>query len=91
MSDPIMQKMLNRFRLKITKLEEDGRKSFRGEEFINPRNPDHDGTEIDGVKVSYVVVPAHEPEYLKNICKSMKYRVSEPFIPGVDEVAEVKK
>lgn len=81
MSDPIMQKMLDRFRIKIIKTEQDARTTFRGEKFIQPSDPEHDGTEIEGVKKPYVIVPAHDPEYLKNICTNMKYSMSEPFLP----------
>lgn len=92
MADATMQKMLDRFRIKITKTEPDARSSIRGEKFINPRDPNHDGTAINGVKMPYAIVPAHDPEYLKNTCKNMKYEISEPFIPGVDtkEPAEKK-
>lgn len=81
MSDPIMQKMLDKFRIKITKQEQDARSSFRGEKFIQVSNPLHDGTEIDGVKMPYVIVPAHDPDYLKAVCGNLRYTVSEPFIP----------
>jgi hypothetical protein len=82
MSDPIMQKMLDKFRIKITKKEQDARTSLRGEMFIQTNNPEHDGTSIDGMKKPYVIVPAHDPDYLKNLCANMNYVMSEPFIPA---------
>lgn len=85
MSEPTMQKMLDRFRLKITKSEQDARKSFRGEPFIQPGTADHDGTEVNGVKVPYCIIPAHDPDYVKALCQNMKYTVSDPFIPGIDD------
>lgn len=93
--DKTMQKMMDRFRLRITKTEQDSRSTFRGERFIQPNEEAHDGAtiEVDGVhrKMPYAIIPAHEPEYVKNFCLNSKYHLSEPFIPGVDDKKEVKE
>ena len=92
MADATMQKMMERFKLKVTKTEADARTSLRGEVFIQPKDGNHDGTcNEDGAKMAYCIIPAFDPEYIKNFCKNSKYIVSEPFIPGLDEVDKVKK
>lgn len=88
--DKTMQKMMDRFRIRITKTEQDSRSSYRGEKFIHPSAEEHDGemvTTIDGDqrKMPYCIVPAHDPEYVKNFCRNNKYICSEPFIPGLDD------
>ena len=85
MAEVTMQKMLDRFKLKLIKKEDDGRKSFRGELFITPRDKDHDGTEYNGKKTSYCIIPAHDADYVKSLCANMGYECSDPFIPGLDD------
>lgn len=81
-----MDKVMDRFRVKVIKVGDDDRTSVCGEKFISPRMQEHDGTSIkingEDVKRPYCVIPAHQGDYIKKIFPS--YQVSDPFIPGVD-------
>lgn len=78
-----MDQMMDRFKCKVVKNIVDDRTSIEGEVFITPRMPEHDGTEIDGVKKPYCFISAHRADYIKKLFCG-RYEVSDPFIPGID-------
>lgn len=94
----IMEELLEKFVVRVMKPEDDDRGALCGELFIGVSNPNHDGTtlEVDGVKkkVSYVDIPAHQADYIKQ--QYRHYVLSKPFDPSpkaaevVEEVAGKK-
>lgn len=85
----MVEKMLDRLVVRVMKPEDDDRGSLAGKKFIGVSNPLHDGTtlEVEGVKkkVSYVDIPAHTADYIKQ--QYRHYVVGEPFEPKAKEKA----
>lgn len=67
----VQEKMIERFKVKVIKDENDDRNSLCGE----PLQKDEFGTH-------YFIIPGHQADYINRIFPN--YQVSEPFIPGVD-------
>jgi hypothetical protein len=74
-----MEKIQDKFRVRVIKKEDDTRISVAGEKFIRPGHPDHDGTELDGKPAEYAVIPAHHADHIA--ANNKQYVYSDPFIP----------
>lgn len=77
MAGNIMDKLANRARVRVYKPypNSDDRKKLEGE-------PLQKGVGPDGKEVHFFEIVAHRAQYINEAFR--KYRVSEPFIPGVD-------
>lgn len=82
MADNIMEKLANRARVRVYKPYpgSDDRRKLEGE-------PMQKGLDADGKEVHYFEIVAHRAQYINEAFR--KYRVSEPFIPGVDDPDKV--
>ena len=78
MAKNTIDKLVDRFKVKVYREEDDGRTKLCGEEYIRPEDNRHDGDSMGG----YFIIPAHQADYINTMFA--KYKVSEPFIPGVD-------
>lgn len=78
-----MEKLAEKFSVKVIKPVPDTRVSIAGSEFIPPGHEDHDGESIGGELVAYAVIPAHAADSVKP--NNKHYIYGEPFL------AEVKK
>lgn len=75
----VQEKILAKYKVKVIKRMPDARISIAGCHFIAPENPGHDGTEIDGRKVAYAVIPAPVADHVKDHNKNYDY--SDPYLP----------
>lgn len=78
MSNNIMDKLASRARVRVIKPSpgSDDRSKLCGE-------PLQKGFDEGGNVIEFFEIPAHQADYVNKAFR--KYRVTEPFIPGVDE------
>lgn len=65
------EKMMDRFKVKVFKTSPDDRLSLCGEKL-----------KVDETGQHYFIIPGHQADYINRCFPS--YKVSEPYIPGVD-------
>lgn len=81
----IMDKITERFRVKVYKNRADDRTSLCGEKIIHPGTPLHDGD----TKGAYFVIPANHADFINTTYRH--YSISEPYIPGIDDAKNLPK
>lgn len=79
MSKSVMDKVTDRFKVKVYKKREDSRTSLCGEKFVSEKDPAFDGDKKGG----YFIIPAHHADFINQTYRH--YVLSAPFIPGVDD------
>lgn len=67
----IQDKMMERFKVKVVKTVPDDRNALCGEK-----------VQIDTDETQYFIIPGHQADYINRAFPH--YKVSDPFIPGVD-------
>ena len=75
----LTEKLVDKIKVKVTKLLPDGRKKLCGED-----------VQSDGKGKEYFIVPGHQAAYLKTMFHG-QYVIGEEFIPKEEEIAEEDK
>lgn len=78
MSKTTLEKLAEKFSVKVIRTTPDTRLSIAGSMFINPGHADHDGESINGELVAYAIIPAHAADTVQP--QNKQYTYSEPFI-----------
>ena len=73
-----IDKLVDRFKVKVYRLDDDSRTKLCGEPLTRMGSKEHDGDEGG----DYFIIPAHQADYINSMFP--KYQISEPYIPGVD-------